>query len=85
MKRVIVLAAACVASAAGLARATDITGNHENPNEEFGKDASYNLVGDATFGWRTGMVPGDIDLNGEQPLETAFFCYRNFHNDSLLD
>jgi lysophospholipase L1-like esterase len=64
MKRVIVLAAACVASAAGLARATDITGNHENPNEEFGKDASYNLVGDATFGWRTGMVPGDIDLNG---------------------
>ena len=64
MKRVLVLGMLCVVSAAGLICAADITGNHENPNEEFGKDASYKLVGDATFGWRTGMVPGDIDLNG---------------------
>lgn len=49
---------------AGFARAADISGYHEDPNAEFGRDAGYKLAGDATFGWRTGTVAGDIDLNG---------------------
>ena len=49
---------------ATLAQAADISGYHEEPNKEFGKDSSYKLTGDAKFGWRTGTVAGDIDLNG---------------------
>jgi N-acetyl-beta-hexosaminidase len=64
MKQIVVLAALCAASTAGLARAADISGEHENPTREFGRDANYKLVGDAKFGWRTGTVTGDIDLNG---------------------
>jgi lysophospholipase L1-like esterase len=60
---VLVLAASCIASAPGLARGADLSGNHEDPNNEFGKAANYRLVGDATFGWRTGTLDGDIDLN----------------------
>ena len=50
--------------AMGLTRAVDVTGEHEAPNTDFGKDASYKLVGDTKFGWRTAAVAGDIDLNG---------------------
>jgi lysophospholipase L1-like esterase len=44
--------------------AADISGNHENPNQEFGRDASYKLIGDSMFGWKTGTQAGDLDLNG---------------------
>ncbi|MCX6922003.1 MAG: GDSL-type esterase/lipase family protein [Verrucomicrobia bacterium] len=64
MNQLLALFAVCCASAAGSAFAADISGSHENPNEEFGKDTSYRLVGDTTFGWRTGTIAGDIDLNG---------------------
>jgi N-acetyl-beta-hexosaminidase/lysophospholipase L1-like esterase len=63
-KRTTLLAVICVLAAAGLVRAADIRGNHEDPNKEFGKDANYRLIGDATFGWRTAAVAGDIDLSG---------------------
>ena len=52
------------AGAAGRAGTADIRGNYENPNATFGQRASYKLVGDAKFGWRTGILAGDIDLNG---------------------
>ena len=45
-------------------RAADVHGKYESPNQAFGKGASYKLVGDAEFGWRTGEISGDIDLNG---------------------
>ena len=39
-------------------------GKCENPNATFGKGGKYKLVGDTTFGWRTGTLTGNIDLNG---------------------
>ena len=45
-------------------RGADVHGEHENPNQAFGPDASYRLDGDTKFGWRTGTLVGDIDLNG---------------------
>jgi lysophospholipase L1-like esterase len=45
-------------------RAADVHGEHENPNQAFGQEASYRLDGDAKFGWRTGTLAGGIDLNG---------------------
>jgi lysophospholipase L1-like esterase len=44
--------------------AVDIHGNYESPNQALGKPANYKLVGDTTFGWRTGEITGDIDLGG---------------------
>jgi lysophospholipase L1-like esterase len=45
-------------------RAADVRGNCESPNEFYGKGANYRLTADAQFGWRTGTLTGDIDLNG---------------------
>lgn len=64
MKRLTVLAAIGALVAAGPVQAADLRGSHENPTQEFGRDANYKLVGDATFGWRTGSQAGDFDLNG---------------------
>ena len=50
--------------AAAPLRAVDVSGEHVDPNKDFGKDASYKLVGDTTFGWLTGAQAGDFDLNG---------------------
>ncbi len=58
------LLALCGVGAASAGRAADISGDSENPNEKFGRDVSYRLEGDAQFGWRTGAITGDIDLNG---------------------
>ena len=56
MKPMMILLAMVSALAAGPASAADISGYHEEPKKEFGKDANYKLVGDAKFGWRTGTV-----------------------------
>jgi lysophospholipase L1-like esterase len=67
MKPPVFFAPVCVALLLvplGGLRAAEVQGNHENPNEAFGKGAGYKLVGDTTFGWRTGTLTGDIDLNG---------------------
>jgi len=53
-----------ILSAAGPAGAVDVSGEHVDPNKDFGKDASYKLVGDTTFGWLSGTQGGDFDLNG---------------------
>ncbi len=45
-------------------RGADVHGEHENPNQAFGQEASYRLDGDTKFGWRTGTLVGDIELNG---------------------
>ena len=45
-------------------RGADVRGEHENPNKSFGKDANYKLDGDTAFGWMTGTLLGEIDLNG---------------------
>jgi hypothetical protein len=45
-------------------RGADVHGEHENPNQAFGQEASYRLDGDTKFGWRTGTLTGDIGLNG---------------------
>lgn len=42
----------------------EVAGEHENPNEKFGKLANFKLVGDTQFGWRTNEIVGNIDLNG---------------------
>lgn len=44
--------------------AVDVTGAVENPNQTYGRDVPYRLTGDTTFGWRTGTLGGDLDLNG---------------------
>lgn len=55
-----------------LATAEDIAGEHLNPNMKFGKSTNYRLSGDATFGWQTNVVTGDLDLNGHDfVLETG--------------
>jgi lysophospholipase L1-like esterase len=64
MKKALPLAVLCVMSVTGLALAADISGDHEAPNNEFGKGANYKLTGDAKFGWMTVEIAGDIDLNG---------------------
>ncbi|MEI7955847.1 MAG: GDSL-type esterase/lipase family protein [Verrucomicrobiota bacterium] len=53
-----------ILTAAGSAGAVDVNGEHVDPNKDFGKDASYKLVGDTTFGWLCGAQGGDFDLNG---------------------
>ena len=42
----------------------EVRGEIEDPNKAFGRDAHYQLVGNCSFGWRSGTVAGDIDLNG---------------------
>lgn len=42
----------------------EIQGYHEDPNHEFVRGASYRLVGDTKFGWKTADIGGEIDLNG---------------------
>ncbi|MEI7900031.1 MAG: SGNH/GDSL hydrolase family protein, partial [bacterium] len=64
MKQTVLVVAIGLFSVAGLVRAVDVSGAHEAPNAEFGKDAAYRLTGDTQFGWRTVTVTGDIDLNG---------------------
>lgn len=44
--------------------ATEVQGEHENPNQTFGRNANYQLVGDCKFGWRSGTISGDVSLNG---------------------
>lgn len=58
---ILIASALAMASAAG---AADVSGDHEDPNKEFGKTVFYKLVGDTKFGWRTARIDGDIDLNG---------------------
>lgn len=41
-----------------------VRGEIEDPNKAFGCGARYQLVGDCSFGWRSGTVAGDINLNG---------------------
>lgn len=47
-------------------RAVDVSGEHLEPNKEFGADASYRLAGDTVFGWKTGEIAGAIDLDGHK-------------------
>ena len=63
-KRVVISVILCVLTATSPCRAVDILGEHIDPNQEFGKDVDYQLTADAKFGWRTGTIAGDIDLNG---------------------
>jgi N-acetyl-beta-hexosaminidase len=83
MKRVTILAATCVVSAVVLARAAAISGDHEDPNKEFGERAGYKLVGDATFGWKTSTLVGDIDFNGH-PSGQGVALLANLISDGLL-
>ena len=64
MKRTILVTVAVLVSAFGVARAVDVSGSHENPNQEFGAGTNYRLTGDTMFGWRTAVIAGDINLNG---------------------
>lgn len=41
-----------------------LRGEHEEPNQEFGEGADYLLEADATFGWKTKSIAGDVDING---------------------
>jgi lysophospholipase L1-like esterase len=63
-KQVVLLAVLCALTAASPCRAVDIHGEHVDPNREFGSDVDYLLTADAKFGWRTGTIAGDLDLNG---------------------
>lgn len=62
-RTILITTALATASMASTATAIDITGNHECPNDEFGKTVSYTLTGDSKFGWRTSQIEGDINLN----------------------
>ncbi|MCF7734358.1 MAG: family 20 glycosylhydrolase [Akkermansiaceae bacterium] len=64
MKKSIILALSGLLAVAEWTPAVEISGMHEAPNTEFGKQVSYRLTGDTTFGWRTAAIVGDIDLNG---------------------
>lgn len=60
-----ILAVTLASGAAGIAaEATGVRGEQENPNGTFGPGVAYRLLEDTTFGWRTGTLAGDIDLNG---------------------
>ena len=63
-KRVVIPILLCIMSATSPSHAVVIRGEHLDPNQEFGNDVDYQLTADATFGWRTGTIAGDIDLNG---------------------
>ncbi len=58
------LAISCVLLAACPLRAAEVSGEHVDPNKDFGKDASYKLAGDTTFGWLSGVQAGDFELSG---------------------
>jgi autotransporter-associated beta strand protein len=50
----------------------DVSGELENPNNQYGKDVDYRLVGQTTFGWKIGRLTGNLDLNGHDfTMETG--------------
>jgi lysophospholipase L1-like esterase len=53
-----------LSASGGSLHTAEIRGDYENPKQVFGRGANYRLVGDAKFGWRTGEIIGDINLNG---------------------
>ncbi len=63
-RQTVILTTLGLLAAAGIASGVDVTGVCEAPNTKFGQNVSYKLTGDTTFGWLTGAVAGDMDLNG---------------------
>jgi autotransporter-associated beta strand protein len=64
LKRLQADAIARTAKAAAAVAKKDVSGEITDPNRKFGGGANYRLVGDATFGWKTGKLQGNVDLNG---------------------
>jgi len=64
MTKRLIAAIACLAAVAVEGGGVEVSGKIDKPHAVHGKKADYKLVGDATFGWRTGELAGKIDVNG---------------------
>lgn len=50
----------------------DVSGEIENPSQQYGTGVSFRLVGETSFGWLTRQFTGDLDLNGHSfTMETG--------------
>lgn len=70
-KTLVAIAVLCTVAAVP-ANSEDISGEIQNPNQQYGAGAGLRLVGDTSFGWQVGQFTGDLDLNGHNfTMETG--------------
>ena len=53
----------CLAWAPRTAKGVDVLGYIEDPNTTYGGGVNYNVVSNTVFGWKTGTISGNVNLN----------------------